>query len=147
MLKDLLRQEDVRILQDARDWRDAVNQSMQTLLDREFITPGYIDTIIRLTDEVGAYYLLLPELALLHARPTDGVNRSGMSLTLLRNPVTFPGKKTPTPLLIGLAAQDTSGHLDALAELGTLLNKDENLQKMIHAETEQELYRIFVPAE
>ncbi|MBP2638531.1 MAG: transcriptional regulator [Firmicutes bacterium] len=140
MLRDILLKQNIRIEDGAEDWKQAVHLSMEPLLLQGFITQRYVDTIINLTEQYGAYYLLTPAIALLHARPEDGVEKTQMAVTLLKTPVLFKNKSIPTKLLISLATADANSHLDALAEIGILLDDEEKQRRLLNAKDSDTLY-------
>lgn len=144
MTEKLLQEKNVQIVDGVSDWTEAIEVCTKPLLDQGFVTSKYPETIIELTKKHGAYYVLAPNVALIHARPENGVIKKQLSATLLRRPVYFPGKKYPTKLLITLAAEDTESHLDAICEIGNLLSDDEKLRQMLEAKDSGELYRILI---
>ncbi len=144
MISELLQIENIQIIESVNDWKEGVYVSLKPLLDSGSITQHYIDTVISLTEQHGAYYMLLPEVALLHARPEDGVCHMKMSITLLKKPVLFQGKTIPTKLLIGLAATDSSSHLDALGSLSEVLSSQERMEQVYAAKTCRDMYNLFI---
>ncbi len=70
----------------------------------------------------GPYMVAWPGVALLHARPEDGVRRLCMSLVVLRQPVNFGHPENdPVFMAIALGAVDNRSHLRALLELHEML--------------------------
>ncbi|NGN64621.1 PTS transporter subunit EIIA, partial [Streptomyces sp. A7024] len=63
-----------------------------------------------------------PGLAFAHARPSPAVRTTGMSWVRLAEPVAF-GHETndPVSLVVGLAAEDSGAHTQAMAALAQLL--------------------------
>lgn len=139
---DMLKRTNVQILDGAQDWKEAIALCTRPLLQQGYITQRYIDTVIALTEKSGAYYLLIPAVALIHARPEDGVLKRQMAVTLLKNPVLFTGKTIPTKLLIALAATDSESHLDALSQIANVLADDKKMDKLLKAQDTDTLYTL-----
>lgn len=70
---EYLKKENVRIVEAVEDWREAIRVATEPLAEQGYITENYAKRIIQLTEEHGAYYIVAKNLALVHARPEDGV--------------------------------------------------------------------------
>ena len=90
---------------------------MASLLAKNYISENYIQAIKDSTISNGPYYILAPGVAMPHARPECGALKTGMSLTLLKQGVYFPGNDEPIKLLIGLSAADADSHIGAIQAL------------------------------
>ncbi|WP_170983891.1 PTS sugar transporter subunit IIA, partial [Escherichia coli] len=82
----------ILVLPSATDWHEAIDFSIASLLDKNYISENYIQSIKDSTISNGPYYILAPGVAMPHARPECGALKTGMSLTLLKQGVYFPGK-------------------------------------------------------
>ena len=63
----------IQILDHIDDWKEAVHISMKPLEDKGYVEPRYAEEIIRNTEEIGPYYILTEDIALIHGRPEQGV--------------------------------------------------------------------------
>lgn len=140
---DLLEQENVMIQAAAADWKDAIRISVKPLEERGFVEPGYKEAIIANVEALGAYIVIAPYVALPHARPEQGVNKSQLAVTLFREGVKFENKETPVKLFIVLAAENNDSHLETLVMLSEILKDEGNVEKMISADSPQSLYQYF----
>lgn len=145
-IKDLLSSTHVQIIESAPGWEPAIRMALQPLIDEGFVERRYADAIITNTIKLGPYYVLCPEVALLHARPEDGVLQSQMAVTLLRKPILFKAEGPEVHLLITLAATNSDSHLEALRQLSHLLGDSGNVEAMVSAATPEELYGFFEQA-
>ena len=130
-LSDLLTRE--RVLTDVvcRDWRESVAASAEVLERQGVVLPAYKGAIIRALEELGPYMVMVPGMALAHARPEDGVLGMGMSLVVLRTPVEFGyAEHDPVRVVVCLAAVDDKKHLKAMAQLFRLF-KDAQCQRIL----------------
>lgn len=144
MITEMLKPENVHIIEEACDWEQAIEISARSLVEQGYITEQYPRTIIETTKKHGAYYVLCPDVALAHARPEDGVVKKQLALTLFRRPISFPNKKDTVRLIITLAAEDSNSHLDVLAQLAELLNDDSRIQLCVNMDSREKLYEEFI---
>jgi len=144
-MSDMLKRENVQIVESCRDWEDAIHVAVQPLVDGGFVTPDYIAGIIENTNKFGPYFVLAPDLALLHARPEQGVVKQQLAVTIARTGVEFkPGE--PVRVLVTLAATDPDSHLDVMRILATMFADPANIDKAATAADADEVYRLFMEA-
>lgn len=93
----------------AKDWKEAIQLSVQPLIKSGAVKPEYYDAIIESTENYGPYYILMPGMAMPHARPEAGVQRDAFSLITLKEPVQFSDGKSVSVLLT-LAATSSKIH-------------------------------------
>ena len=72
-MEDMLKRENVQIIEKVSDWEESVHVAVQPLVDQGYVKSDYIDGIISNAKEFGPYFVICPDLALLHARPEQGV--------------------------------------------------------------------------
>lgn len=120
----------------ADDWREAVRAAGAALVASGTTTDAYTDEMITTVETLGPYIVIAPGIALAHSRPSPAVHRAGMSLVTLARPVAF-GHRTndPVSLVIGLAAPDDEGHVDALSTLAQFLVDDGRREALLRATT------------
>lgn len=142
-LKELLPIEHIQCIPEAADWQQAIHEAAQPLLNEQAITENYIKAMIDALDEMGPYVVISPKVAIPHARPQDGVKKLGMALLQLQKSVSFSGNGTkPVNLVIVLAAVDGDTHLKALHELTKVLSNKHLKERLIAAESPNEIYRL-----
>ena len=130
----------IRLNVPATDWRDAVRASGDALVAGGITTPAYTDQMIAIVEQLGPYIVIAPGIALAHARPSDAVLRPGLSWVTLAQPVRFGHKDNdPVTLVVGLAAPDTSSHVQALATLAGLLEDEGRRAELLRARTPQDV--------
>lgn len=124
----------------AADWRAAVRLAGQGLVAGGATTTAYTDEMIRCVEELGPYIVIAPGVALAHSRPSPAVRRAGLSWITLRDPVPFGHPENdPVVLVVGLAAPDEAGHIEALATLAGLLEADDRRAELQAARSPAEL--------
>lgn len=143
---DLLKKENVRILPEVRDWREAVQVAVQPLVDGGYCEARYIDGIIENTEKLGPYYVLCDNLALIHGSTDQGVLKKQIAVTLLRKPVKFKADGCDVRIMVTLAATDPESHMGALQTMSQLFSDPESIKKVIEAASEEEIFELFVRA-
>lgn len=124
----------------ADDWRHLVETAGRLLLEARAIEPRYIQAMKQSIVEHGPYVVIRPGVALLHARPQDGVNRLCMALATVQEPVRFGHSfNDPVRIAVVLGAVDHRSHLRALAELARVLGNDDVVRAMSEASSKKEL--------
>ncbi|EPJ9674242.1 TPA: PTS mannitol transporter subunit IIA [Citrobacter freundii] len=130
----------------AKNWQEAIDFSMSSLLLNNYVNANYIQAIKDSTINNGPYYILAPGVAMPHARPECGALKTGMSLTLLKQEVQFTDDDEPVKLLIGLSAANADSHIGAIQALSELLCEEENLAALLAAKSEKQLADIIARA-
>ncbi|MCI1898258.1 MAG: PTS mannitol transporter subunit IIA [Enterobacterales bacterium] len=136
----------ITIKKSAQNWQEAIDLSMASLLRNDYVNEDYVQAIKDSTLNNGPYYILAPGVAMPHARPEFGALKTGMSLTLLKEGVTFSDTNEPVKLLIGLSAADADSHIGAIQALSELLSEDDQLASLLNCHTEKQLADIIAHA-
>lgn len=137
-LKDLLTPETMRLHVQVTDPMDAVQKAGELLIASGGAEERYIDAMQQSLQTNGPYMVIVPGVALLHARPGDGVKQLCMSLLTLDPPIAFGNEDNdPVSLAIAFGTVDRQRHLKALKALSTLL-ADEQALAAIRASTSPE---------
>nr|PZN37131.1 MAG: hypothetical protein DIU70_13230 [Bacillota bacterium] len=106
----------------ARTWEEAVAAAGSLLVKAGLAEGRYVEAMLRTVRELGPYVVVVPGVAVPHARPEDGVRELGMALVRLRTPVYFGHPEhDPVDLVIALGAVDSESHLPALMQLWEIL--------------------------
>ncbi len=127
-LSDLLRQEDIRIIERAPDWREAVDLCTGPLISRGGITPEYRESVMRGIQAQGFYAVTDEKFALLHGSERAGVTESAMSLLISREPVQFGDKQVN--LIFCLASRDKKEHIPAVISLIRMMSRTSLLEDL-----------------
>ncbi|WP_257349830.1 BglG family transcription antiterminator [Pseudalkalibacillus decolorationis] len=134
MLNELLTEKTIQFKDKVANWEEAIHVAAQPLIDQDSIRSNYVEAMIENVKELGPYIVIAPRIAIPHARPETGVERLGMSLLRLKEPVYFSEQeKHRAQLIIVLAAIDNQTHLKALAQLTEVLSNEENIDRLIAA--------------
>ena len=104
------------------------------------VITDYAKGIIDITNEMGPYYVLTDDVALIHGRPETGVLKKQLAVTVLRKPIKFSEDGKPVRLLVALATTDSESHMSVIQTLAQLFMDEEALKELIQAETAEDVY-------
>lgn len=90
-VSDVLNAEDIIIVDDPMEWKNAIQEASVPLLKRNIIQPSYIDAMIQLILDYGPYIVLQNGVAIAHSRAGDGANYLGLSLLINKKGIIFEG--------------------------------------------------------
>lgn len=116
---------------EAENWEEAIVKGGEILIKEGYIDEKYIETLLKITKNQGAYYIITKSIALPHVRPDEGVKKSGFSFIRLRTPLNFGSKENdPVKYMIFLMALNSKEHLD-LIQLITKIIEDRDFFKLL----------------
>lgn len=145
MLKDFVEQKHYKFAQKAKDWKDAIRMSCESLEADGTVDANYKEEIIRCVEEYGPYIVIIPGVAMPHSQEgATGVNKTAIGFMKLEEPVTFdPGDpdKTAT-LFFTLASCDHDKHLDNMSRLSEMLCNEDLLADLQKAQTPEDLLEL-----
>lgn len=142
MLEDMLIKENIRIVYEKLSWEEAIITAITPLVLTGYVEERYGKSIIESTKEYGAYYLLTKDIALLHSRPEEGVKKKQIGITIVKDGVTFPGKRTPIRLLIVLAAEDNEGHIETMRDIAEFVINESEIEEILKAESTDAIFEL-----
>lgn len=118
-------------------WQEAIKIVAQPLLAEGIIEKKYIDAMIQNVMELGDYMVLVPKVAMPHARPEAGALRTDFSILKLEHPVLF-GKKHEVSLIICLATIDNKAHLALLQRISALIDEEVKVNALLGSASKKE---------
>lgn len=140
MLNDLITKDMIQLLDEVTDWKEAIRLASRPLLEGHYIKEDYVTAMIDNIKKFGPYVVMSPQVAIPHARPECGVNQVGMSLLRLKRGVAFSvDGEERVQIIIILAAVDNETHLQALAQLSTLLMEEDDVKHIINSTSSTEI--------
>ncbi|EKB55775.1 BglG family transcription antiterminator [Falseniella ignava] len=149
MLTDLLTTDKIVIVDQEMDWEQSIASAANPLLEKEFITQEYIQSMIDVVKEMGPYIVLAPQVALAHSRPENGVKELGISLLINKKPIDYNEASQEefdedrlVQLVFVLAAIDNETHLTALIQLSQIMDDESTVAKLLEASNSEEALKI-----
>ncbi|HGL7957561.1 TPA: PTS sugar transporter subunit IIA [Streptococcus pneumoniae] len=135
----LIDNDSIRLGLEANDWKEAVKVAVDPLIESGAILPEYYDAIIESTEEYGPYYILMPGMAMPHARPEAGVQSDAFSLITLQNPVVFSDGKEIS-VLLALAATSSKIHTSvAIPQIIALFELEDSIARLQACQTKEDV--------
>ncbi|WP_044339375.1 PTS sugar transporter subunit IIA [Rossellomorea aquimaris] len=131
----------INLMDSVSSWEESVRVAAEPLLNQGNINESYIQDMISNIHEFGPYIVIVPGIAMPHAQNKGGVNENGVSLLKLHTPVLYPENKEVNVVLV-LAATDSTGHLDLISDLSTVLADEEVKDSLEVAESKDEILRL-----
>lgn len=144
MITELITNETFQISEKKMGWNEAIKQLAKPLIDSKAVEEKYVDAMISKVEEYGPFINLGKGIAIPHARPEDGVNRTAMGLMVLKYPIYLLDQPDQAvTVLFMIAAADSESHLSALQELTIFLRDDKNVEKLKNVSGYKEFYQLF----
>lgn len=133
VLKDVLKEENILLNVEVKDWQEAIDVGGNILLKNGYIEKEYINAMKDAVKTLGPYIVIAPGIAMPHARPEMGVKKVGMSLITLSKPVYFGNPENdPVKIVVCLCSTDSVTHLKALAQLMCFLD-DKRVSELLQS--------------
>lgn len=139
-ISNLLNRHTVRARLALDDYDQAIERVGELLVKAGYTTPAYTQAMQRVLQEMGPYAVIAPGIALMHARPEDGVLKPCFALVTLSLPVPFGhSQNDPVDLVFAFGAVDKQAHIEALRQLAQLLSDPAALQSIRSAPNDETL--------
>lgn len=135
-----IKKKHMRIIEKTEDYKEAIRIAAEPLEKDDYITDDYIQAMIDAIDEHGPYIVLADKFALPHARPSEAVKETGLSLMVVKEPVDLKGNDIN--LFVVLAAKDSTSHTELLKSLANFLMDKKNIEDVISCESTDEIKKI-----
>lgn len=128
-----------------KNWVEAIKEAAAPLLNQKMISKKYIDTMIDYNKKYNAYFVISESIALIHARPEDGVINNCVTLMTLKDPVNFGNKENdPVKVVICLASVDTNSHLEFLKKIMLIIENRKFYEEIITSSDEKYILNKFL---
>ena len=134
MLSKILKN-NIKIEKYISTWEESVRKASIPLVNNRKINEKYVEAMINDIKRMGFYVVITDKVAMPHSRPENGVNKTALSLLKLVN------------LIFILAAENKDKHIEILRELSEFLDEDDEIEKIIKAESINEIEKIFIERE
>ncbi|TCV95453.1 PTS sugar transporter subunit IIA [Biostraticola tofi] len=143
MLTDWINEGNIELIPYVKNWRDAVETAVRPLITTKAVEQRYLDAIFTLHEQIGPYYVLGEGIAMPHARPEEGVNKTALSLLIISGGVEFGSEENdPVYIVFALSAIDSHSHIDMIAGLSHLFCDDQKINQLKNATSKLEVLEI-----
>lgn len=141
MMDAYLKKENIQVTDRTMGWEEAIHFALSPLISGGYATEAYATAAIDTAKELGPYFVISDDVALIHARPEQGALKNQLNFSLAKTPVQFKEDGTRNArLLIGLVAENATDHIEMMQFLGELLMDEQRLAQILESETAEELY-------
>ena len=117
-LKKLLKKENVKFIDEAENWKEAIFQSGDLLVSNKKVTSEYVQEMIELVEKHGPYIVLEEGIAMPHAGISENVLETGISLLVVNEKVSLP------------EGRNKNDNIDIMNDLFELITKYEFIDKV-----------------
>ena len=125
------------------DANDAIEKAGLCLLEAGYIEEKYIGAMKKNYADNGPYFVLAPHFAMPHARPEDGVKKSGFSLITISNPVSFGNYNDPVRVVMALATSTADEHIEYMSKVARILGRKGVINNIYTSKSKEEIMSIF----
>jgi len=142
LILDLLTKENIAVNVKAADWKEVVDETGKLLLEADKIEKRYIKAMKQSIIDNGPYVVIGKGIALLHARPEDGVKENCLSLITLAEPVEFGNKNNdPVQIAFAFGTIDNDKHVKTISELSVVLMEESAVDKIAAMGSAEEILK------
>ncbi len=125
-------------------WENAIKAAAKPLKEQGYLTDDYVEAMINSVHTHGPYIVIAPNIAMPHARPEDGANKVGFSVTIVKEPVKFSDDPSHhAQLLVSLSCVDSDTHLQMMQALVDVLGDPDKVDALVAAEKAEQVVDIF----
>ena len=128
-LKKLLKKENVKFIDEAENWKEAIFQSGDLLVSNKKVTSEYVQEMIELVEKHGPYIVLEEGIAMPHAGISENVLETGISLLVVNEKVSLPEGRNAN-IFLSFAAKNKNDNIDIMNNLFELITKYEFIDKV-----------------
>jgi len=138
-LTDIVSPETVRLKQDVENREEAIRLAGKVLAENQAVEERYIDAMVESCNELGPYIVLVPGVALPHARPECGAKKVGVSVITLQEPIVFGNEENdPVHTVIAIASDNNENHVGVISSLSTFLMDNARVDELKNANQVEE---------
>lgn len=120
---------------------EAIRFTGDVLVKRGYVEPSYIEKMLEREELTSTYmgnFVAIPHGT---EDAKESVKESGISIVQVPGGVDF-GNGNIVKLLIGIAGKNNE-HLDILSQIAIVCSEEENVEKIIHAASPEEVLALF----
>ena len=128
-LKKLLKKGNVKFIDEAENWKEAIFQSGDLLVSNKKVTSEYVEEMIELVEKHGPYIVLEEGIAMPHAGISENVLETGISLLVVNEKVSLPEGRNAN-IFLSFAAKNKNDNIDIMNDLFELITKYEFIDKV-----------------
>ena len=126
-IKEFISEENVVFNNKFDNWQDAVRFAGNLLVRSGCINEEYREDMVKTIEEFGPYIVIMPGVALAHARPDGNVFENKIALISMPEGVEFGNPENdPVHFLFAVAARTDKEHVLMFKEIANFISHEEN---------------------
>jgi len=141
-LRKLLKKENVKFIERAEDWKEAILQSGNLLVSNRKVTLEYIKEMIELVEKHGPYIVIEEGIAMPHAGISENVLETGISLLVVKERVALPEGRNAN-IFLSFAAKNKNDNIDIMNDLFELITKHKFIDEVSKMKSYGQLEQYF----
>jgi PTS system ascorbate-specific IIA component len=135
--------ENIQLQVEVQSWEEAIQVAGQILERNHSSDAQYTHAMIQAVHELGPYIVLVPHVALAHARPSQAVKKDDISLITLKDPISFGHQQNdPVHLVFAFCATGDQQHLEKLTLLASVLENESLIKQIAHTTSKDEVIKL-----
>lgn len=142
MLKEFVESKHYKFAESAKDWKEAIRMSCESLEADGTIEENYKEDIIKCVENYGPYIVIIPGVAMPHSQENAaGVHKTAIGFMKLEQPVSFDPEdpEKDATLFFTLASCNPEQHLDNMSKLAEMLSNEELVEELKKAKCPEDL--------
>lgn len=130
-LRDYIAPETTALGQRANGWEEAVKQAGGLLERAGSINASYTQAMVDMVKKLGPYIVVMPGVALAHARPEGNVSRDSIAVVTYPEGINFGNPSNdPVYAVFAIAARTDQDHLTVFQALAKFIAEEENVARL-----------------
>lgn len=143
MKTDLIALSAIAVEDSAEDFGAAITGAIGLLVQNNYVLAEYLDQVLESYANLGPYFVVAPQIAIAHAKPSTAVLAPGLSLLKLVNAVDSGNTLYPSvSVVLGLATPTPDAHIELMAQLATKLSDEEVMNSLLNASAKSVIHGI-----
>lgn len=142
MLKEFVEKKHYKFAESAKDWKDAIRMSCESLEADGTVEANYKEDIIKCVEKYGPYIVIMPDVAMPHSQENAvGVNKTAIGFMKLEKTVSFDPEdpEKDATLFFTLASCNPDQHLENMARLAEMMSNEELMEELKKAKGPEDL--------
>lgn len=145
MLREFVESKHCKFAESAKDWKDAIRMSCESLEADGTVEANYKEDIIKCVEKYGPYIVIIPGVAMPHSQENAvGVHKTAIGFMKLEQPVSFDPEdpEKDASLFFTLASCNPEQHLNNMSRLAEMLANEDLIEDLKKAKGPEDLLKI-----
>ena len=139
---NLFKNELFLLTEDDLSWKEALELVGTKMVDGNYIEQSYHNEMISNVEQYGPYIVVIPGLALAHARPRNNVLEDTVGVLISKKGINFESKYDPVYLILAVAAKSDESHLEIFKNLSKVFLKNGSVNDLLESKDFNDFFSI-----